>query len=147
MSAPASPTFVNRNENFAELATIRKSAASASTAPAPAATPLTAATIGIGVSRIALTTAPLMRVNSSSSRTHRLELADDLLDVAARAEPAALAGEDEDADVAAVRQLAEQVAEIGVDVERERVQLVRARERDRRDAVVEREVEVLPVAR
>jgi hypothetical protein len=67
MSAPASPTFVNRNENFAELATSRMSAASASTAPAPAATPLTAATIGSGQSRIALTTEPLIRVNSSSS--------------------------------------------------------------------------------
>ena len=57
-----------------------------------------------------------------------LQLADDLLDVAAGAEAAALAGEDEHARVAAVRQLAEQVAQVGVDVEGERVQLVGPRE-------------------
>ena len=65
MSAPARPTFVKRNANVAERATTRRSAASAITAPAPAAVPLTAATIGCGQSRIAWMTAPVMRVNSS----------------------------------------------------------------------------------
>src|SRR4029450_7776691 len=68
MSAPARPTFVNRNANRAERASTRRSAASAMTAPAPAATPFTAATIGSGHSRISRTTAPVMRVNSSSVR-------------------------------------------------------------------------------
>jgi hypothetical protein len=68
MSAPARPTLVNRNWNEAERASRRKSAARAMTAPAPAATPLTAATTGSGSSRRPRTTAPVMRVNSSSSR-------------------------------------------------------------------------------
>ena len=72
------------------------------------------------------------------------QLADDLLDVAARAEAAALAGDDERAHVAAVRQLGEQVAEVGVDVEGQRVELLRAVKRHRGDAVVDVEVEVLP---
>src|SRR5215203_5788347 len=117
MSAPARPTFVKRNENLAELPSSRRSAASASTAPAPAATPLTAATIGIGQSRIAFTTEPLIRVNSSSSP----------------------------ADIPQVWELGEEVAEVGVHVEGEGVELVRPGERHGRDAVLDREVEVLPL--
>ncbi len=75
---------------------------------------------------------------------HLLQLADDLLDVAAGAEPAALPGEHDHLRVAAVRQLGQEVAQVGVDVEGERVQLVRPGERDRRDPVVDGEVEVLP---
>ncbi len=67
MSAPASPTRVNRKANEAESAISRKSQASARTAPAPAATPLMAAITGTGHSRSALTTLPVMRVNSRSS--------------------------------------------------------------------------------
>ncbi len=48
MSAPASPTRVNRNANEADSASTRKSAASAITEPAPAAIPLTAAITGSG---------------------------------------------------------------------------------------------------
>ncbi len=67
MSAPDSPTRVNRNANRASGVHTRKSAASASTAPAPAAIPCTAATIGTGHSRIARITSPVIRVNASSS--------------------------------------------------------------------------------
>src|SRR6185437_381794 len=45
----------------------RKSAASAMTAPAPAAMPCTAAMMGTGQSRISLITSPLIRVKASSS--------------------------------------------------------------------------------
>ena len=58
---------MNRNANDAERASRRKSLASAITEPAPAATPLTEAITGSGHSRSAFTTAPVMRVNSSSS--------------------------------------------------------------------------------
>ena len=76
MSAPASPTRVNRKANDADSAITRKSQASASTAPAPAATPLMAAITGTGHSRSALTTVPVIRVNSSSSAVvHLLQLA------------------------------------------------------------------------
>jgi hypothetical protein len=67
MSAPDSPTLVNRNCREAERASRRRSAARAITAPAPAATPLTAATTGRGSSRSPRTTAPVMRVKSSRS--------------------------------------------------------------------------------
>ena len=66
MSAPAKPTLVNRNANDADAASSRKSLASAITEPAPAAIPLTAAITGSGHSRSAFTTAPVIRVNSSS---------------------------------------------------------------------------------
>src|SRR2546428_7339611 len=68
MSAPASPTWVNRKAKEALRATSRRSAASAMTAPAPAATPFTAATMGSGHSRIRCTTEPVIRVKSSSPR-------------------------------------------------------------------------------
>ena len=45
----------------------RKSEASAIIAPAPAHTPSTAATIGCGQCRIALTRSPVIRVNARSS--------------------------------------------------------------------------------
>ena len=48
MSAPASPTLVNRKANFADRAITRKSLARASTDPAPAAVPWMAATTGTG---------------------------------------------------------------------------------------------------
>ena len=66
MSAPASPTLVNRNANDADDASSRKSDASAITEPAPAAIPFTDAITGSGHSRSAFTTAPVIRVNSSS---------------------------------------------------------------------------------
>src|SRR6202521_3213734 len=68
MSPPDSPTLVNRNEKVAERARRRRSAASAITAPAPAATLLTEAMIGSGQSRIRWVTVPVMRVKASKSR-------------------------------------------------------------------------------
>ena len=67
MSQPARPTRVNRNAVFACGVPKRRSDASATIAPAPAQMPSTAATIGCGQWRIALTRSPVMRVNASSS--------------------------------------------------------------------------------
>ena len=130
MSAPARPTRVKRNENFAvgrqqpEVARQREHRAGAG---------------GDAVDRRDdRERAVAHRLDDRAAHARELEqlaggqlleLADDLLDVAARAEAAALPGEDEHARVAAVRQLAEQVAQVGVDVEGERVQLVRAARR------------------
>ena len=67
MSAPDSPTLVNRNAKRAFGVHTRKSAASAITDPAPAAMPCTAAMIGTGHSRMRWITSPLIRVKASSS--------------------------------------------------------------------------------
>ncbi|SUV85748.1 Uncharacterised protein [Bordetella pertussis] len=67
MSAPASPTRVNRKAVRAAGVPSRMSEASAIIAPAPAHTPSTAATMGCGHARMALTRSPVMRVKSSSS--------------------------------------------------------------------------------
>jgi hypothetical protein len=67
MSAPASPTRVNKNAVAVCSVPSRRSDASASIAPAPAQIPSIAATIGCGQARIALIKSPVMRVNSSSS--------------------------------------------------------------------------------
>ena len=56
---------------------------------------------------------------------HRLQGADDLDDVTARAEPRALAGDDDHPGITAMGQLGEQVAEIGVDVEGQCAQFLR----------------------
>jgi hypothetical protein len=66
MSAPVSPTWVKRKRKLADAAQTRRSLASAITAPAPAARPLTAAITGLSSRRIALTTSPVMRANSST---------------------------------------------------------------------------------
>ncbi|KAG0916435.1 hypothetical protein G6F31_021354 [Rhizopus arrhizus] len=67
MSAPARPTRVNRKAVRAAGVPRRMSDASATIAPAPAQTPSTAATMGCGQARMALTRSPVMRVKSSSS--------------------------------------------------------------------------------
>src|SRR5580700_7838616 len=67
MSAPARPTRTNRNAVLLRAVPKRRSLARASIAPAPAQTPSTAATMGCGQARIALTTSPVIRVNASSS--------------------------------------------------------------------------------
>ena len=67
MSQPASPTRTNRNAVRVPGVPMRRSEAIARAAPAPAHTPSIAATIGCGQARIAATTAPVMRVNASSS--------------------------------------------------------------------------------
>ena len=67
MSAPASPTRVNRKAVRAAGVPSRMSEASASMAPAPVQTPSTAAMTGCGARFIALTVSPVMRVNASRS--------------------------------------------------------------------------------
>ena len=62
MSPPDSPTLVNRNANLAWGVQMRKSAAIATTLPAPAAMPWIPAMIGIGHSRIARMTSPVILV-------------------------------------------------------------------------------------
>ena len=54
MSAPR-PTLANAISRLARRAAIRKSQAKASAAPAPAATPLTAAITGLGIPVMAIT--------------------------------------------------------------------------------------------
>ena len=68
MSPPDSPTLVNRNANRPDRPTTRKSEASATTAPAPAAIPCTALMIGMGHSRMARITSPVILVNRIRSR-------------------------------------------------------------------------------
>jgi hypothetical protein len=76
---------------------------------------------------------------------HLDQLADDLVDVAAAAEALALATDHEHPGVAAVRQLGQEVAEVGVALEGERVQLLGPVEGHRGDPVGDGEVEVLPL--
>ena len=59
--------MVNRNANRPDVPTTRKSAASAITEPAPAAMPWILTMIGIGHSRIARITSPVILVNDISS--------------------------------------------------------------------------------
>ena len=66
MSQPASPTRLNRKATFARAVPRRRSLAMAMMAPAPAHTPSTAAMMGWGAARIALTSSPVMRVKSRS---------------------------------------------------------------------------------
>ncbi len=61
MSQPARPTLLNRNPTLVPVAARRMSEAIAMMAPAPAQMPSTAATIGCGQARIALTRSPVMR--------------------------------------------------------------------------------------
>ena len=80
------------------------------------------------------------------ARLHFDQLADDLVDVAAAAEPASFAADHQHADAGVMWQFSEQVAEVGVALEGQRVQLVRPVQRDGRDAVADGEPEVLPLA-
>ena len=59
--------------------------------------------------------------------------------------PAPAAGDHHHPSVAAMGQLGEQVAQIRVDVEGQRAEFLRPRQRDRRNAVRDVEIEVLPV--
>jgi propionyl-CoA synthetase len=71
---------------------------------------------------------------------------DDLVDVPARAERPAAAPNDQDSHIAPLRELGEQVAQVGVRFEGERVELVRPVEGHGGHPVVQREAEVLPLA-
>jgi hypothetical protein len=72
MSQPARPTRLNRKATLARGVAIRRSEAIARIAPAPAATPSTAAMIGCGQARIAFTTSPVRAVKAMSPRVSRL---------------------------------------------------------------------------
>jgi len=91
-------------------------------------------------------TSPVIRVKASSWSGHGQGGADDLVDVPARAERPAAAPHDQDPYIATLRELGEQVAQVGVRFERERVELVRAVEGHGGHAVGQREPEVLPLA-
>gem|GEM_PF-5205476 len=65
MSQPARPTRVNRKAVLLRAVPRRRSETMATMAPAPAQTPSTAATIGCGQARMALTRSPVMRVKAS----------------------------------------------------------------------------------
>ena len=67
MSQPASPTRVNRKAHFASGVASRMSAAMAMIAPAPTATPSTAAITGLLQWIIALTRSPVIRVKARRS--------------------------------------------------------------------------------
>ena len=112
---------------------MRRSHAAAITAPAPTATPLTAAMTGRRTSRMLWISAPVTRVNSSSPCVSRAKSSrDDVLDVAAGAEAAALAGDDDGADVGARRRATGRSSRSSlVDLEGERVEALGAVERDR----------------
>ena len=139
---------MKRKAKRAERASRRRSEASAITAPAPAATPLTAAITGSGQLSKALDHRPgHTRELEQVAGLHRLQGANDLDDVASGAESSARTGDHQHARVATMRQLGEQVAKIRVDVEGERAELLRAGQRDRGNAVGDREIEVLPLLR
>src|SRR4029077_61151 len=79
------------------------------------------------------------------ARVHLEQLGDDPVDVAARTETAAPSADDEHANVAtAPAQRIGEVADVRVYVEGQRVEALRPREGDRRDAVAFVVVEVLP---
>ena len=82
-----------------------------------------------------------------SGRVAREELADDLLHVAAGAEAAPRSCDHHDARALARFERRDEVAQLGVGLEGERVQLLRAVERDRADAVRLGEPEMLGIHR
>src|ERR1700716_3130520 len=119
MSQPASPTRLNRNAPLAVGVPRRRSEAMARMAPAPAHTPSMAATIGCGQARIALITSPVLRVNSSRS------------------------ADDESLDGLLLGRSAEEIGQLRVALEGERVLLVGPVERDGRDLAVDRQPNML----
>ena len=82
---------------------------------------------GTGDSRIARTTSPVIRVKDEQLvGPHRQGRADDLVDVPAGAERPALPAEHDHAGVVAVGELGEEVAQVGIALEGQCVELVRA---------------------
>ncbi len=123
---------------------MRRSQARARFAPPPAATPLTEAITGLVDSRITVTT---RRPASISGRHRRHILGRDQLahvaDVGAGAEAASRARDDDDAHGFVGLELLERVAQLAPHLAREGVELVRAVERERADAALAREQDVL----
>ena len=109
-------------------------------APAPTQTPSTAA-----IDRLAAVEHRLDEVAGHPGEGEQAlhvaadQRADDVVDVAAGAEVAAVRAEDDDVDVVGVGERAEPVAELGVAVEGQRVLALRPVERDARDAVLDRQ--------
>ena len=113
-------------------------------APAPTQTPSTAAMIGCGQARIALTRSPVMRVKSSRPFMSRVEQrADDVVHVAAGAEIAAVRAEHHRLDVVGVGKGTERVAQFGIGFEGDRVLALRPVQGDERDLAVDAPVEML----
>ena len=75
------------------------------------------------------------------------QFADDLVDVAPAAEPFAFAADDQRADILMVRKFGEQITQVGVALERQRIQLLGTIQRYRGDAIGLAEPEVVPFLR
>ena len=78
-----------------------------------------------------------------SRRRERDELADDLLDVTPGAEPAPLPGDHEHLHIAPMGQADDEVTQLRVQLEGERVELVGTVESHRRDPALDLEIELL----
>ena len=131
MSAPERPTLLKRNAILAVSAAMRMSQAAAITAPAPATVPFSAATTG----RAALANGQDEIAGESGELEQavvvpREQRADDVLDVAAGAEGPPVAGDHDGADAGLGIERAEGVAQLGVDLEGERVEPLGPVERD-----------------
>ena len=112
-------------------------------APAPAQTPSIAATIGCGAGAHRLHhLAGHAGEVEQLDRAHLGQRLDDLEHVAAGAEIAAGAGDDDGLDALVLGRRAEQIDDLGVAVEGQRVLLVRPVERQRRDLAVDGEIDM-----
>ena len=131
MSAPESPTRVNRYAIRADSAAILTSHAVAMTAPAPATVPLSAATTGCRHRRIAADqVAGHPREVEQPLEVAFEERPDDVLHVPARAEPAPRPRDRDRAHLRLAVERAEGVPELVVDLEGKRVQPLGPVERD-----------------
>ena len=138
MSQPASPTRVNRNAVFdcggavAQIGGHRDDRAGAG-----------ADAVDRGDDRLRASAHRLHQIAGHAGEIEQLghrhlgERADDLVHVAAGAEVAAGAGDHDGLDVACVLQAAEQIAQLRVGVERERILPLGPVERDGRDLALD----------
>jgi hypothetical protein len=122
MSQPARPTRVNRKAVLLRAVPRRMSEASARIAPAPAQMPSIRRDdrLRAGAHRLH----QVARHAGEGQQAGHVELgqrADDLVHVAAGAEVLAGAGDDDGLDVVGIGQRAEQVAQLGVGIEGQRV--------------------------
>src|ERR1700722_3591151 len=137
MSAPASPTRVKRNAVFASGVARRKSEAMARMAPAPAQIPSTAAMMGCGHLRIALTTSPVIRVKAMRSGIF-MRVSGSMISNTSPpgGKCAPRAGQHDCANIRPVGQVTKEVPKFGVAVESQRILALGAVERDGRDPPV-----------
>ena len=144
MSEPARPTLTNRNARLARSDSRRKSLARARAAPAPAATPLTAAMMGFSMRRMLPTTSQVRPGEAvESGSVHLQQLADDVVDAAARAEALAGPGEHQHVHPPVGGQRAGEFRQLFVGAEGQGVELRGIVETDRGDAAVEIVVETV----